>query len=178
MVSSKYKTLIMLKSLIRLAIIICLIYLWVLNPIPFILFEDTLQNQNQSIPHSQQIMSICSGAFDKKDNPSKISKSMLEKYFPDWTKRINYQNQQFKFLQSGGRKIREANRLRFTESQKLKLLTPQEKDAFNYFRGTGIYKSYQDVNTPPNIFDTRDTFLKKMQNFEMLTISENNSTVD
>ena len=54
----------MLKSLIRLIIIICLIYVWVLNPIPFVLFEDTLQNQNQSISQSQQIMSIRSGAFN------------------------------------------------------------------------------------------------------------------
>ena len=61
----------MLKSLIRLTIIICLIYLWVLNPIPFVLFEDTLQNQNQSISQSQQIMFIRSGAFDKEDNPYK-----------------------------------------------------------------------------------------------------------
>ena len=63
--------------------------------------------------------------------------------------------------------LREANRLRMNDSQKLKLLTPEEKDAFDYFRGTGFYQSHQDVTTPPNIFDTRDTFLKKMQNFEM-----------
>ena len=61
----------MLKSLIRLIIIICLIYVWVLNPIPFVLFEDTLQNQNQSISQSQQIMSVRSGAFDKEDRDLK-----------------------------------------------------------------------------------------------------------
>ena len=159
----------MLKSLIRLIIIICLIYVWVLNPIPFVLFEDTLQNQTQSISQSQQIISIRSGAFDKKDNPSKIPKSILEKYFPNSTERMNYQKQQFKFLQSGRKKIRESDKLRMNESQKLKLLTPQEKDAFDYFHGTGLYKSYQDVSTIPNTFDTRDTFLKKMQNFEMRT---------
>lgn len=59
---------------------------------------------------------------------------MLEKYFIDWTKRMNYQNQQFEFFQFGRKKIREVNRLRMKESQKLKLLTPQEKDAFDYFR--------------------------------------------
>lgn len=139
--------------------------LWVLNPIPFVSFEDI--GNNQSISQLQQIMTIRSGAFDKEDNPSKIPKSMLEKYFPDWTERLNYQNQQFEFLQSGRKKIREANKLKMNESQKLKLLTPQEKDAFDYFRGTGFYQSHQDVSTPPNIFDTRDTFLKKMQNFEM-----------
>jgi len=53
---------------------------------------------------------------------------MLEKYFPDWTERMNYQNQQFEFLQSGIKKIREANKLRMNESQKLKLLTSQEKE--------------------------------------------------
>ena len=155
----------MLKSLIRLIIITCLIYVC-----PFVLFEDTLQNRNQSISQSQQIMDIRSGAFDpynREDNPNKIPKSMLEKYFPDSTERMDYQNQQFEFLQSGRKKIREAHKLRMNESQKLKLLTPQEKDAFDYFRGTGFYQSHQDVSTPPNIFDTRDTFLKKMQNFEM-----------
>lgn len=54
-----------------------------------------------------------------------------------------------------------------TESQKLELLTSQEKDALDYFRGTGFYQSQQDVSTPRNMFDTRETFLKKMQNFEM-----------
>ena len=157
----------MLKSLIRLLIIICLIYVWVLNPIPFVSLEDTLQNQNQSISQSRQIISIRSGAFDKEDNPSKIPKSMLEKYFPDSAERMYYQNKQFEFLQSGRKKIREAHKFTMNESQRLKLLTPQEKDAFDYFRGTGFYKSYQDVSRPPNIFDTRDTFLKKMQNFEM-----------
>ena len=157
----------MVKSLIRLTIIICLIYLWVCNPIPFVSFEDTLQNQNQSISQSQQIMSIRSGAFDKEDNPSKIPKSMLEKYFPDWTERMNYQNQQFEFWQSSKKKLREADRLRLNWDFKLKILTPEEKDALDYFRGTGFYEYHQDVSTPPNIFDTRDTFLKKMQDFEM-----------
>ena len=78
-------------------------------------------------------MYIRSGAFDKENNPSKIPKSMLEKYFPDSTERMDYQNQQFEFLQSGRKKIREAHKLRMNESQKLKLLTPQEKDAFDYF---------------------------------------------
>ena len=64
----------MVKSLIRLIMIIFLIYLWVLNPIPFVLFEDTLQNQNQSISQSHQIMFIRGGAFDPlhRDAKSKI----------------------------------------------------------------------------------------------------------
>jgi len=138
--------------LIRLRILFCFLYLWVLNPIPFVLLEDILQNQNQSISQSQQIMSIRSGALDKKDNPSKIPKIMLEKFFPDWTKRMNYQNQQFEVLQSGRKKIRIANKLGMNENQKLKLLTPQEKDAVDYFAGTGFYKFYQDVRTPAQYF--------------------------
>ena len=45
--------------------------------------------------------------------------------------------------------------------------TPQEQDAFDYFHGTGFYKDHQDLNTPPNRFDTRETFLNKMQDSEM-----------
>jgi hypothetical protein len=66
-------------------------------------------------------------------------------------------------------------------------LTFQEQDAFDYFHGTGFYKDYQNPKTSPNIFDTRQSFLEKMQNFEMRTkflnynkrkIAENNLTVD
>ena len=48
-----------------------------------------------------------------------------------------------------------------------KLLTDEEKSAIAYFHGTGIYAKYQDPNIPPSIYDTRKTFLKKMENKEM-----------
>ena len=47
------------------------------------------------------------------------------------------------------------------------MLTEDEKDALDYFGGTGFYKYYQDLNTPPNRFDTREKFLNKMQDYEM-----------
>jgi hypothetical protein len=157
-----------MKSLIRLTIIFFFIILWVLNPIPFVSFEDIVNNQ--SISQSQEITYVRGGAFDplqKKDNRSKIPKIILEKYFPDWVERVNFQNQQFQFLQSGRKKTREAHRLQMSESTKVKFLKPEEKDAFDYFNGTRVYKYHQDVLTPPNIFDTRDSFLAKMQNSKM-----------
>jgi hypothetical protein len=48
-----------------------------------------------------------------------------------------------------------------------KLLTVPEKDALNYFNGTGSYKKYQNPKTLPNIFDTRQSFLLKMEDREV-----------
>lgn len=48
-----------------------------------------------------------------------------------------------------------------------KWLTDEERFAIDYFHGEGIYKKYQDPKTPPKIFDTRQTFLKKMEDEEM-----------
>jgi hypothetical protein len=41
--------------------------------------------------------------------------------------------------------------------------TKQELDAISYFQGTGFYAKHQDPKTIPNIFDTRQTLLLKMQ---------------
>ena len=35
-------------------------------------------------------------------------------------------------------------------------------DAINYFHGTGFYQKHQDLEVKPNIFDTRQSFLRKM----------------
>ena len=43
----------------------------------------------------------------------------------------------------------------------------EEKSSIDYFHGTGIYAKFQDPKTPPNILDTRKTFLKKMENQDM-----------
>ena len=37
----------------------------------------------------------------------------------------------------------------------------------DYFHGTGIYAKFQDSKTPPNVLDTRKTFLKKMEDKKM-----------
>ena len=45
-----------------------------------------------------------------------------------------------------------------------KLLSPQERDAIAYFQGKDCYKTYQKLETEPNIFDTKETFHLKMNN--------------
>ena len=42
-------------------------------------------------------------------------------------------------------------------------LTKQEQDALDYFNGQNFYKYYQSLETPPNIFDTRWSFLLKIE---------------
>jgi hypothetical protein len=100
----------MLKSLIRLTIIICLIYLWVLNPIPFISSEDIFYNSNSQ---SQKIRSIRGGAFNKKGNRSTKPKNfdanfhhILQKGFPDWERRIEYEKNQVDFYESAQKKLK------------------------------------------------------------------------
>ena len=44
-----------------------------------------------------------------------------------------------------------------------KWLTDEEKSALDYFHERGIYKKYQNPKIPPNVLDTRQTFLKKIE---------------
>lgn len=46
----------------------------------------------------------------------------------------------------------------------MSLLTKDEKDALNYFNGSGFYEYYQNPKIKPNIFEMRQSFLVKMQN--------------
>ena len=46
-------------------------------------------------------------------------------------------------------------------------LTKEERSAIDYFHGKGIYKKWQHFQTPPNLLDTRKSFLKKMENKKM-----------
>ena len=48
-----------------------------------------------------------------------------------------------------------------------KFLTPEERNAIAFFSGTGTYRNYQRLETRPNIFDTRETFLLKMHDHSM-----------
>lgn len=41
--------------------------------------------------------------------------------------------------------------------------TKEELDAMDYFNGTSFYSHYQSLETPPNIFDTRWSFLLKVE---------------
>lgn len=83
---------------------------------------------------------------------------MLRKHFPDWEERMDYQKKQEKIYRSGLARIAEAKRL----GVKFKLIK-QEQDAFDYFNGQNFYNYYQSLETPPNIFDTRWSFLLKVE---------------
>jgi len=57
--------------------------------------------------------------------------------------------------------------LRLLTKEKESYYTSQELDAMAYFHGTGFYKNEQDSKQKPNIFDTRQTFKKKMHDPEI-----------
>jgi hypothetical protein len=84
-------------------------------------------------------------------------REILRKHFPDWEERMDYQKKQEKIYQSGLARIAEAKRV----GVKFKL-TKQEQDAFDYFNGQNFYNYYQSLETPPNIYDTRWSFLLKV----------------
>ena len=97
----------------------------------------------------------------------KYWKKMLIKHFPDFESRLSLEKRQAINYQKAIKKIKEFKRVSPLLSNYQKLLNAEEKSAIDYFHGTGIYTKFQDPNTPPNIFDTRKTFLKKMENKKM-----------
>jgi hypothetical protein len=72
---------------------------------------------------------------------------------------MDYQKKQEELYKAVMRKRREAIIIRLPENFNR---THEEQDAINYFHGTGIYAQYQDPETKPNTFDTRQSFLLKM----------------
>ena len=85
---------------------------------------------------------------------------ILRKGFPDSERRIEFEKSQLEFYNSARCKLHRAPIM--SMENKMKLLSPQERDAINYFTGQGFYRSQQDFRTKPNIFDTRESFLIKM----------------
>lgn len=96
------------------------------------------------------------GGFDK-DLHKK-----LQQHFPDWEDRMLYQERQSKFYKSAYLKQKELERVRIRPTSKT--YSKQELDALDYFNGCGFYKRQQDYKQPPNIFDSRESFLLKMHN--------------
>ena len=154
----------MLKSVIRLILISFLIYLWVSNPFPFVSFEDINFNSQ-----SQKIISIRGGrggSLNKK-KPKNFDANfhrILQKGFPDWERRIEYEQRQRELYESAQKKLK-MSPIGISSSDKL--FSPEEKDAIAYFQGTGFYADCQRLEERPNVFDTRETFLLKMHNPEM-----------
>ena len=86
----------------------------------------------------------------------------LEKYFPDWKERMDYQKKQEEFYKSAMKRKKEIKRIRLLDNKNY--YTKEELDAMDYFNGTSFYQKKQDPKQKPNIFDTRQTFLLKMHN--------------
>ena len=97
----------------------------------------------------------------------KYFKEMQVKHFPDFESRASLEKQQAIIYKKAVRKIKEYKRLFPLLNNYQKWLTDEEKSSIDYFHGTGIYAKFQDPKTPPNILDTRETFLKKMENPDM-----------
>ena len=87
---------------------------------------------------------------------------ILRKGFPDSKRRIEFEKYQLEFYNSARSKLYRTPTLSMKD--KMKLLSPQEHDAINYFTGQGFYRSQQDFRMELNIFDTRESFLIKMHN--------------
>ena len=87
-------------------------------------------------------------------------REILRKHFPDWEERMNYQKKQEKIYRSGLARMTQAKRVRMEKTFKL---TKKEQDAFDYFNGKNFYKEHQSIETPPNIYDTRRSFLLKIE---------------
>lgn len=103
------------------------------------------------------------GSTDKVGIVQKMDSDLhrrLERHFPDWKERMDYQKRQEEIYKSAMRKRNEIKRLRLLENSDF--YTKEELDAIAYFEGTGKYAEYQDLRTKPNIFDSRQSFLLKM----------------
>ena len=114
------------------------------------------EKQSQHIPLVLKLNGRGSNNNEKRE--------MLKKHFPDWEERITYQKKQEKNYRSALNRVTEANRLRVINLT----LTAQEQDALDYFNGESFYNYYQSLETLPNIYDTRWSFLLKVEkNWEM-----------
>lgn len=152
----------MIRSLIHLILISFLIYLRVSNPVPFVSFEDINFNSQ-----SQKIMSIRGGAFKFKKKPKNFDANfhrILQKGFPDWERRIEYEQRQRKLYESAQKKLK-MSPIGISSSDKL--FSPEEKYVIAYLQGTGFYADCQRLEERPNVFDTRETFFLKMHNPKM-----------
>ena len=117
-------------------------------------------------PYESQavIVELRAGGSNEKVDIQKMLDSdlhrRLEAYFPDWEERMAYAEKQTEFYKSALRRKKEIIRKRMTDDSII--YSEKELDAINYFQGSGIYATYQDLSVPPNIFDTRQSFLLKM----------------
>ena len=92
---------------------------------------------------------------------------MLARYFPDWDARLSVEKQQAIIYNKATKKLKAYKNFNPLLKNPEKLLTDDEKFAIDYFHGRGTFKKSHDPKTRPNLYDTRQTFLNKMENQEM-----------
>ena len=127
-------------------------------------FSFVVLSSASEVPYQSQVIVGQLRAGDSSDRIQKIDSDFhrrLEKYFPDWEERMAYQEKQAEFYKLARRKKSELKKLRIEDSSKF--YSEQELDSINYFQGKGYYARYQDIRVAPNIYDTRQSFLLKMQ---------------
>ena len=121
---------------------------------------------NSNKPYSDRQQHKVTNSLDDRAKREYLKK-MLVKHFPDFESRVSLEKRQGRNYQKAVKKIKKYKRISPLLNDYQKLLTAEEKSAIDYFQGTGIYAKFQDYNTPPNIYDTRKTLKKKMENEEM-----------
>ena len=121
-------------------------------------------NSNPEFHNSITLVTSLRGGGNRKypRNFDKNFHKILRKGFPDSKRRIEFEKYQLEFYNSARSKLYRTPTLSMKD--KMRLLSPEEHDAINYFTGQGFYRSQQDFRTEPNIFDTRESFLIKMHN--------------
>ena len=127
--------------------------LWAWKPISY---EDVVRNQLIREKTVVTNLNFNGGGQNSQGKSSIGRKILLEKLFPDWSDRVDFQKKQQKFFESGRKRLISAKRVRV----KIKL-TPEEQDAFDYFSGTGFYKKHQSPETFPNKLILGKVFLKR-----------------
>ena len=128
-----------------------------------IILNHTSNSEFNSNENSITLVNSLRGGGNRK-YPRNFDKNfhlILRKGFPDSKRRIEFEKSQLEFYNSARLKISRAP-YTLTMEDKMKLLSPEERDAIDYFRSEGSYRSLHNFKTPPNIFDTRESFLIKM----------------
>jgi hypothetical protein len=120
--------------------------------------EEIILNIRSGDEKPTEIVIIRTSSGQKKEI-NIITHRRLERFFPDWRSRIIYQEDREKVYKQAMRKRREALRTKMPEDFNR---SKNEQDAIDYFLGRGFYKTHQDPNMIPNIFDNRQSFLIKM----------------
>lgn len=137
------------------------------------LVTDPSENTVNSTPtHSNltEIVLIKNPRISNRKNKKKFDLAFhrrMEKHFPDWSERMSYQKTREEFYKSAMKKQAELRRTGMMERPTR--YTKDELDAVAYFEGTGFYSKVQDSekNPKPCIYDTRQSFLIKMQDNEI-----------